>query len=305
MTATLFNIQRFSTEDGPGIRTTLFFQGCPLACPWCHNPEGMDAAPRIAWQAVHCVGCGDCEAACPRGGLRREDGRTVIDRAACDACGTCVDACPAGALERVGTAWEAPALVAEVLKDRPFFASSGGGVTLSGGEPLVQHRFLRTFLPRLRAEGVHVALDTSGYASETVLRPVLEEVDLVLLDLKLHDPEAHLRLAGVPLAVVLASVDRIAATGLPVWVRTPVIPGMTDGDDNVRGIAALLRERLPRVERWDLLAFSNLCGSKYAMLGLRFPLDGVPLLPRARLEALVELARGAGIGCARWSGPVA
>jgi pyruvate formate lyase activating enzyme len=302
-TAVLFNIQRFSTEDGPGIRTTVFFKGCPLTCPWCHNPEGMKAAPRVVWRAVGCIACSECVAACPQHGLTRPDGRVTIDAARCRVCGTCVRACPAAALEMMGTGYTVDALLAEVVKDRAFYRTSGGGITLSGGEPLVQQPFLLKFLPRAREEDLHVALDTSGFAKEGALEAVLPLVDMVLLDLKLADAAAHKRLTGVALDVVLRSLDAIVAAKVRLWVRTPVIPTMTDADANIRGIAEILAGRAPTLERWDLLAFSNLCTGKYEMLDGVFPLSAEPLLPSERLDELAAIARAGGVDCVKWSGP--
>ena len=302
-TCTLFNIQRFSTEDGPGIRTTLFFKGCPLICPWCHNPEGLKRQRRVVWQPVHCIGCGDGEAACPESAISRFDGRVVIDTDKCQLCGTCVEACPAAALEIVGTEYTVEGLLAESLKDRTFYEKSGGGITLSGGEPLMQQPFLLEFLPRCREAGLHVALDTCGIAKKGALDPVLGMVDLVLFDIKLIDPEAHKRFTGVGLDAVLENLDKVARAGLPLWARTPVIPSMTDSPENIRGIAELLHERTPNLERYDLLAFSNLCTSKYEMFGSRFPLEGQPLFSAEEMEKRAELARDAGLDCVRWSGP--
>jgi pyruvate formate lyase activating enzyme len=302
-TATLFNIQRFSTEDGPGIRTTLFFKGCPLACPWCQNPEGMDAGPQTVWQAVHCLACGDCERACPDGALCRRDGRTEIDRTLCLHCGTCAEACPSAALEVVGKSYGVEALLALAQRDRPFFEKSGGGITLSGGEPLLQHPFLREFLPRCREARLQVALDTSGCARPEVVTPLLDWIDLVLFDLKLMDPEDHQRLVGVPLPVVLRCLEAVVASGRPLWIRTPLIPGMTDHPENIRAVAAYLAGNVPTLARWDLLAYSNLCAGKYGMLGRPFALAGVPLLERAAVERLAAVAAQAGISGVRWSGP--
>ena len=302
VTGTLFNIQRFSTEDGPGIRTTLFFKGCPLVCPWCHNPEGMDSAPRILWQSVHCIGCGGCVEVCPSGaaGCESRGGQQGVD--GCTLCGDCVEECPANARELVGKAWTVDALLDEVLRDQAFYESSGGGVTVSGGEPLLQPAFLREFLPRCRDAGLHVALDTSGCTGPTILREFLGMVDLVLFDLKVIEDQAHRELVGVPWQTVRRSLDALVASGLPVWARTPVIPGMTDGDDNIRAIATLLAKHVPTLARYDLLAFSNLCTSKYDMLGRDFALANQPLLAGERMEALVSVAREAGVDCVQWSG---
>ncbi len=301
-TCTIFSIQRFSTEDGPGIRTTLFFKGCPLKCPWCHNPEGMASQPEIVWQSSLCMGCGDCIPACPNQAIQPVDSRLVINRNRCRRCSTCVNTCPTGALELNGRTCDAPSLLDEVTKDRTFYETSGGGITLSGGEPLLQHRFLSRFLPLCRQQGLHVALDTSGFAPAEWLEPLLEWIDLVLFDLKLIDPDEHLRLTGVPQDTVLSNLDLIVSRGLPVWVRTPVIPGFTDNPSNLRGLAACARQRVHTLRRYDLLAFSNLCGAKYEMLNRPFPLAGRPLLTRRAMQQLSDVVREAGIEPVHWSG---
>lgn len=301
--AILFNIQRFSTEDGPGIRTSLFFKGCPLDCPWCHNPEGMEPGARVVWQRVHCLDCGDCQEACPEEALLRHGDQPVIDRDTCVVCGTCVDECAAGALEVVGQSWTPEALLGEVLRDRTFYDKSGGGLTLTGGEPLTQHDFLTAFLPGVREAGVHVALDTSGVGSEAAWNAVLPLVDLVLFDLKVANPGAHRSLVGVHQEKVIEGLERVAESGLPVWVRTPVVPGATDGRDNVTELARLALEKVPGLQRYDLLAFSNLCGSKYEMLDRDFALADRALMRAEDMEELAAAARAVGVPDVHWSGP--
>jgi pyruvate formate lyase activating enzyme len=302
-TCTLFNLQRFSTEDGPGIRTTCFFKGCPLTCPWCHNPEGLRPQPEIVWQRPLCIRCGECTRVCRRQAIGLGSDGMCIDRRLCEACGACVETCPSDALERVGTVYDAPTLLAEVLKDRTFYSTSGGGITLSGGEPLMQHAFLREFAPLCRADGLHVALDTCGCGQPEWLDEGIPWVDLVLFDLKLIDPDEHQRSTGVPLDGILANLDRVVSAGLPIWVRTPIIPGFTDAEANLRGIAAYVRRHVSTLQRYDLLAFSNLCTSKYDMLERPFELSQHPLLSPEALDHLVEVVRSEGIDVARWSGP--
>jgi len=303
--ATLFNVQRFSTEDGPGIRTTLFFKGCPLRCPWCHNPEGLRRQPEIVRCEVDCVGCGDCLKACPNGALERRGDAIALAREKCKACGACVEACGPAAIERVGRSWTSAELLAEVLKDRTFYETSSGGITLSGGEPLLWHSFLREFLPAAREAGLHVALDTCGAFPEGSLDQVLAHVSLVLLDIKLLDDERHRELTGAGVHDVLGSAEAAARRNIPMWIRTPVIPGCTDGEENIRGIARLIRQRLPAVERYDLLAFSNLCRSKYRRLGMRFEFERTALMGRERMEHLADVARSEGAARVTWSGPTA
>lgn len=301
--ALLFNVQRFSTEDGPGIRTTLFFKGCPLTCPWCHNPEGMKRQPEIMRFPVDCVGCGDCAAACPEGALSFTDGVVSFDRGACKTCGTCVDACGPGAIEVVGRSWTVDDLVEEALKDRTFFETSGGGVTLSGGEPALYVDFLMELLPRIRDRGVHAAIDTCGAVGRERFGRILAAVDLVLFDIKMLDDGEHRRVTGEGTELILSNAAAAAGQGVPMWIRTPVIPGFTDSDENIREIAKFIRRSLPSVVRFDLLAFSNLCTSKYERLGRVFEMAGKKALSSERMESLAETARREGLGRVTWSGP--
>lgn len=294
LTGITFNIQRFSTEDGPGIRTTVFMKGCPLKCAWCHNPEGISAAPQLMWFDVRCIGARDCLKACEQGALELTREGLRIDREKCTGCGACADACPAGALELVGKSWTVDALVAEAARDRVFYEESGGGVTVSGGEPLMQAEFTAAFLAACRAAGLHTALDTSAYAAPAKLHLALPHADMVLLDIKVLDPAAHRSSTGVPLEPILDNIKIIAASGLPVWVRTPVIPGHTDSDANIAAIASFIRANIPNCTRFDLLSYSNLCISKYERLGMPFALSDAPLLTPERLEELRSIAAANG-----------
>ncbi|MBU1746877.1 MAG: glycyl-radical enzyme activating protein, partial [Chloroflexi bacterium] len=191
LTGTTFNVQRFSTEDGPGIRTTVFFKGCPLRCVWCHNPEGLSPRPELVWYDTRCIGAHDCLAACPERALELTSQGMRIDRARCTVCGDCSRACPAGALELVGREWTLADLLTEIEKDAVFYETSGGGVTFSGGEPLLQADFVLALARRCREAGHHVALDTCGIVPWARYEAVLPWVNLVLYDLKLFDGERH------------------------------------------------------------------------------------------------------------------
>ncbi|MFA5786004.1 MAG: glycyl-radical enzyme activating protein [Actinomycetota bacterium] len=303
--ATVFNVQRFSTEDGPGIRTTIFFKGCPMSCAWCHNPEGLATRPQLLWYDVRCMAARDCLEICPRNALRLTPEGMVIDRAACDACGECEVACPTGALEVIGARRGVESLVAEALRDRTFYETSGGGVTISGGEPCQQPRAAVEILSRLKSEGVHVAVDSCGAVAPAVFARVVVEADLVLLDLKQMDPALHRAQTGRALEEVLANARKVAELGIPMWVRTPVIPGFTDAEENAAAIARFISEELPNVVRHDLLAFNNLCTAKYRRLDLDFALAGASLVPAAHMERLARIAAEQGVSNVVWSGPTA
>ncbi len=302
LTGTVFNIQRYSTEDGPGIRTTVFLKGCPMRCPWCHNPEGISPKPELVWYSARCIGARDCLKACPRGALELTPGGMRIYRDACEACGSCEEACPAAALEVIGKKRTPEEVLDEVLRDRVFYEKSGGGVTLSGGEPCLQRDFSRELMMRLKEQGIHVALDTCGSAPRDHFRELAGLADLVLFDLKVMDTELHREYTGIELERVLDNAEWLAQQGKQIWVRTPVIPGHTDSEDNIRAIARFIRERMPGVERYDLLAYNNTCRGKYERLDLEFSLAGEPLLSREEMERLCAAAVEEGLGCARWSG---
>lgn len=299
-TGRILHLQRLSTEDGPGIRTTVFFKGCPLHCSWCHNPESNTPYVQIQWLENHCILCDACLEACTEGTLTRSEQGIAIDREECIACGECVIVCPSGALEQLGQEMELEALVTELVKDRAYF-DAAGGVTLSGGEPLMQPAFAASLLQRLKTAGLQTALDTCGLANRAALESALPWTDMVLYDVKLFDPDAHRQYTGQDNKVILDNLrwlgDYIRKNGTPrLWIRTPLIPGATDLAENVRAIGGFLAAELgDLVERWELCAFNNLCRDKYRRLDLQWPFEDAPLLTRAEMDALQEIARGCGL----------
>jgi len=301
VTCITFNVQRFSTEDGPGIRTTVFFKGCPLRCAWCHNPEGLSPRPELMWYDVRCIGARDCLSACPEEALTLTPQGMHVDRERCTVCGACAAACPAGALEVIGKEWAPEELFAEVEKDTVFYETSGGGVTLSGGEPMRQFDSVLALASLCRQASIHVALDTCGAVVWERYEQVLPLVDLVLFDLKLFDGARHWASTGVDNTPILENARSIAATGKPMWIRTPIIPGYTADEANVAALGDFIAAELHAVERWDLLAYTNLGQPKYHRLDLSYDLEGTPLLARAEMESLHAVAARR-VEVAVWSG---
>jgi pyruvate formate lyase activating enzyme len=302
VTGLLSNIQRHATEDGPGIRTTLFFKGCPMHCTWCHNPEAIRFAPELVWKERQCIGARDCLNACPRSALTLTRDGVGIDRTKCDVCGECVEACPSAALEVIGRRYTVDEALEQSLLDRVFYEKSGGGVTLSGGEPASQPVFSLSLMERLRQASIHTALDTCGGVGWQHLGPLVERADLVLYDLKTFEEEVHFRHTGVPNALVLENARRIASLEKPMWIRTPIIPGCSDDEQNISHIADFIVQHLPTGERYDLLAFNKTCEPKYARLSRTFALAEEPLVPAKKMERLAEIARARGVENVRWSG---
>jgi pyruvate formate lyase activating enzyme len=301
-TLTVFNIQRMSTEDGPGLRTTVFVKGCSLECTWCHNPEGLSPSPQVVWHGPRCIRSRACDAACPEAAISRSEDEIEIDRGRCTLCGECVDECPSGAMELWGTRWSLSDLVTEVAKDRSYFETSGGGVTVSGGEPALRAPFLAPFLERCRALALHTAVDTCGMCSASALRKLAGHADLVLFDLKAIDPERHARFTGHPNEKILANLVGLAEQmrngQLPaeLWIRTPLIPGATLTEENLQGIGAFIaRELGDVVTRWELCAFNNLAADKYHRLGLQWEFEGVELMAQADLRHFEDVGRGSGV----------
>ena len=296
LTATVLEIQRMSTEDGPGLRTTVFFKGCSLACAWCHNPESIALEPQLVWKGVACIGCASCVQACPNQARELSADGARVDGDRCQICGVCEQECPAAAIELLGKPWTVDALAKEVLKDRAWFdGSSGGGVTVSGGEPALQAAFVSAFLDRLRDLGVHTALDTCGACGPGPLMELASRADLVLFDLKQIDSTRHRELTGQPNERVLQNVRRLAGSGVPLWIRTPLIPGATATEANLRGLGSLIAGLDGAVARWELCAFNNLCRDQYRRLGLPWSFADTPQLTAAELADFASIARSSGV----------
>jgi pyruvate formate lyase activating enzyme len=307
----VLEIVRMSTEDGPGIRTTVFMKGCALKCAWCHNPESVSPHPQLCWLGNRCIGCKTCLSVCPEGALELSAAGMTIDRLRCTGCGRCADECPGTALELLGKIWRAEELVNELIKDRAYFETSGGGVTISGGDPTMQSEFAAAVLKGLREKGIHTAIDTCGYCSREALDRLLPYSAMVLYDIKLMDPEAHKKFTVFPNERILENLkyvaDYMGSHVYPrhLWIRTPVIPGATAFHENIAGIGRWIAGNLKNmVSRWELCAFNNLCRDKYLRLDQEWTFHDAELLTDLFMEELAETARRSGVNpeMVVWSG---
>ena len=261
----IFNIQRFSLQDGPGIRTTVFFKGCPLRCSWCHNPESQVNKPELQVFSDLCLHCGRCAAVCPQGACRLLREGAAIDRKRCRNCGRCAAECPSGALQLCGRYWTAESLIAEIVRDEPFYRQSGGGLTLSGGEPLLQPDFALELLTAAKERGLHTAVDTSGYAAWPLLAALIPRTDLWLFDMKCMHAARHKAAAGVSNRLILENLRRLGRQSAPIHIRIPLIAGFNDTPDEMRQMAGFLQP-LPAVRLVEFSPYHELAGAKYQSL---------------------------------------
>lgn len=300
VTGRILHLQRLSTEDGPGLRTTVFFKGCPLHCTWCHNPESISAKPQIQWFFVRCLGCNTCLGACPNDCLTRTEVGLVIDRVHCQGCGTCAESCPAGAIELLGKTMRVDELLAELLKDRVFFEKSGGGVTLSGGEPTLQADFVEELLRGLKENGISAALDTCGLCTPATLDRLLPYTDLVLYDLKLFNSDQHRQFTGSPDRQILDNLLHLREMQrqqpFQLWIRTPLIPEVTTTPENLFALGHFIAHQMSgSVARWELCAFNNLCRDQYIRLGLEWDYAQTPLMSVEELAECEQIAKTSGV----------
>lgn len=285
---TIFNIQNFSLHDGPGVRTILFFKGCPLRCQWCANPESQLLKCQIAYDQRKCAKCGHCAASCPAKALvQQPDGFIRIDHTACTLCEQCVSSCPNGALTIEGEVCTAGDAAKRCLKDKVFFEDSGGGVTLSGGEPLMQPEFARAVIDQLKESGVSVAIETTGFAPRETFLKVTEKADLLLFDVKHYDEQKHIEGTKVSNHIILGNLTQAIQNGKPVIARIPIIPGYNDSLDDMRGFIALFKKM--GIDTVHILPFHQFGSNKYEFLGMDYAYKGVPQLHEEDLAEQLTL----------------
>ena len=278
------NIQRFSIQDGPGIRTTVFLRGCPLYCAWCSNPEAQCGTPQVFLRVAKCIRCGRCQEACPEHAIMVTAAGAAIDRDRCTSCLACVTACPSNTLEASGRSLSVAEVLDVVLRDKGYYRHSGGGLTLSGGEPLAQWSFAAGIFREAKQHALHTALDTTGYADWAAVAAVLSYTDLVLYDLKHADPERHQAATGVTNHTILGNLRRILGeTPAEVWIRVTAIPGFNTSKEEVAAMVEIVHN-LPRPPaKISLLPFHKLAAGKYHALGKSYACEDQALLSEAEI----------------------
>ncbi len=276
--ALIFDIKRFSLNDGPGIRTTLFLKGCPLHCVWCHNPEGISDKPVRLYNKKKCIGCSSCVEACKQGVLRlTPDG--IVAGEGCVYCGKCTEVCPSKAMEMAGKEWDMEALMGEIEKERPLMKDSGGGVTLCGGEPLLHPDFLLSLLQAVDKAGFHRAVDTTLFASEETVARVMAQSELFLIDLKHMDDSLHRRYTGVGNERILSNIRWVSAAAHPFWIRIPLIEGVNADRQNLETSACFLASLPHPPEVVNLLVYHDIGKGKHARMGTTYNPDGLFMRP--------------------------
>lgn len=290
----LMDVKKFAVHDGPGIRTTLFLKGCSLKCIWCHNPEGISSRPEMAFYQHKCLSCGECARVCTAQASRiTAEGRHVFDRTACQACGACEPVCLGEAMKRFGRPVSVEEALSIALEDRAFYAHSQGGVTVSGGEPLLQMAFVRALFEELKREDIHTAVDTCGNVPWSAFEEVLPVADMFLFDIKHIDSQAHKALTGAGNERILDNLRKLSAAGARIEIRMPLVPGCNDAPDVLDGIGALLGEL--NIETMRVLPYHSMARSKYAALGLPDTMPQVDSPDDDQLLRAVERLRAHGV----------
>lgn len=294
-TGTVFNIQKFSVHDGPGIRTTVFLKGCPLQCKWCSNPESQSFNPSVFFDKNKCIECGLCVSVCPQNAISK-DKNNKVDQSKCDGCGLCVEICPTKALEISGKKMSVKEVIDEVNKDALHYRRSGGGITLSGGEPLAQPDFAEALLKSAKSRGINTAMETTGLASSEVIDRIIPLVDMVLLDIKTFFPEKHKQFTGVDNKQILTNALHISKIAKSVSIRIPLISGFNDDEVSIKAIAAFANY-MSNVKRVHILPYHNYGQGKYNLLNRVYDCDGFKTPEDDKVEILQKIIEDTGIEC--------
>ncbi len=293
MEGKIFNIQKYSIHDGPGIRNTVFMMGCPLSCWWCHNPESQSLKEQLMIFPNRCIGCMACIEACTQGAIKNVNGMVVTDRSKCKDCGDCTLVCYPGAREMSGKTMTVEEVTNEVLKDRDFFEESNGGVTFSGGEPLMQADFLIALLQEMKNHGIHTTVDTSGFASRKTIEKVSEYTDLFLFDLKHMDPVEHEKYTGVTNNIILDNLKFLHDIGKEIIIRIPVIPGINNSETDLKAFRDFIKT-LPNIREVNLLPYHKIGEEKYKRLGLNYKMTGVEEPSEEEMDFALQIFDGLG-----------
>ena len=288
-TGIVFNIQKYSIHDGPGIRTTIFLKGCPFNCWWCHNPESQSPSLELIFWEDRCINCQTCLAVCPSGAIQFKDGIALTDKEKCKLCGECVKKCPTQAREIIGKKMTSGEVMKEIEKDSVFYQESGGGITFSGGEPLMQQEFLEELLQCCREKKIHIALDTSGYSSWQFLDKIRRLIDLFLYDIKIMNDEKHKKYTGISNQIILDNLEKLSLLKENVFIRIPVIPNINDDDQNIKNIGKFLEPL--NIRQVEILSYHNIGSEKYKRLGKVYSLENIQTPPKEKLLEISNILK--------------
>ena len=292
----VFNIQRYSIDDGPGVRSTVFLKGCPLTCSWCSNPESQNPLPEVTWRYTSCKHCGTCAAMCPEKAIELSGDDVIIDRKACTLCGNCVDVCLPEALNVSGKRMTVEEVFKVVNRDYDYYEASGGGVTASGGEILMQADFVAALFKKCREEGIGTCADTSGFGGSEAFRKILEYSDLVLFDLKHMDPAEHMRECGQSNELILSNLEVAVKSSARIIIRVPLIPDFNTSDEALSAMALAVVEKTRNAEV-DIMPYHRYGANKYRMIGKKYTLDELRELLQQEKSRAKEVFESFGLKC--------
>ncbi len=290
MTGTIFNIQKFCVNDGPGIRTTVFFKGCPLGCIWCHNPESKSVKPELFYHEKKCVKCGKCASVCEFGVHSFNDDEHIFKRELCTACGKCVKVCPTQALEMSGYEISADDVINAVLKDKIFYDNSGGGMTLSGGEPMMQYEFALELMKKAKENGLHTCMETCGFAPEEHYREIAEYTDIFLFDYKVTNPEKHKEYTGVTNEKILSNLKMLDSMVKSIILRCPIIPTINDDKEHLQTISKVANS-LKNIIEINIEPYHPLGKGKSELLGKDYPLSHLDFAGQEEIAQWIETVK--------------